>query len=112
MAEEQKEAKETKEQKKEGRTKAARKDDNIVYVGKKPTMSYVLAVITQFSDGISEVNIKARGRSISRVVDVVEVVKNRFMQGIKYDIEIGTEEVQDEQKNRINVSTINIKLKK
>jgi DNA-binding protein len=109
MAEEQKEAN---GQKKETRVKAARKDDNIVYVGKKPTMAYVLAVITQFSDGVSEVNVKARGRSISRAVDVVEVVKNRFVQGIKHEIEIGTEEIQDEQKNRINVSTINIKLKK
>ncbi len=109
MAEEQKEAK---EQKKEEKAKAAKRDDNIVYVGKKPTMAYVLAVITQFSDGMSEVNIKARGRSISRAVDVAEVVKNRFVQGVKYNIEIGTEEIQDEQKSRINVSTINIKLKK
>jgi len=106
MAEEQKGAK---EQKRERRAK----DDNIVYVGKKPTMSYVLAVITQFSDGTPEVNIKARGRSISRAVDVAEVVKNRFMQDVKCNIDIGTEEVQDEQKSSsINVSTINIKLKK
>lgn len=109
MAEEQKEAK---GQKRDEKAKAAKKDDNIIYVGKKPTMSYVLAVITQFSDGVPEVNIKARGRSISRAVDVAEVVKNRFMQSVKYDIDIGTEEVQDEQKSRINVSTINIRLKK
>ncbi len=109
MAEEQKEAK---GQKKDEKAKTAKKDDNIIYVGKKPTMSYVLAVITQFSDGVPEVNIKARGRSISRAVDVAEVVKNRFVQSVKYDIDIGTEEVQDEQKSRINVSTINIRLKK
>ncbi len=90
----------------------SRRDDNVIYVGKKPTMSYVLAVITQFSDGTPEVNVKARGRSISRAVDVVEVVKNRFVQGVKYDIDIGTEEIEDEQKSRINVSTINIKLSK
>ena len=119
MAEEQKEVKETKEAKeaKETREKRresrpSRKDDNIIYVGKKPTMSYVLAVITQFSDGVPDVNIKARGRSISRAVDVAEVVKNRFMQGVKCEIDIGTEEVQDEQRSRINVSTINIRLKK
>jgi len=108
----QKVTKEQKEGKKETGSKTVRKDDNIVYVGKKPTMSYVLAVITQFSDGTQEVNIKARGRSISRAVDVVEVVKNRFVQGVKYDIDIGTEEIQDENKNKINVSTINIKLTK
>lgn len=110
--ESKKKAKEQKTEVKETEVKPARKDDNIVYVGKKPTMSYVLAVITQFSDGMQEVNIKARGRSISRAVDVVEVVRNRFVQGVKYDIDIGTEELQDEQKSRINVSTINIRLTK
>lgn len=112
MTGKQKAAKEQKEARKETIAKTVRKDDNIVYVGKKPTMSYVLAVMTQFSGGFQEVNIKARGRSISRAVDVVEVVRNRFVQGVKYDIDIGTEEIQDEDKNRINVSTINIKLTK
>ena len=42
------------------------KAENIVYVGKKPTMNYVLAVVTQFNSGMSEVTIKARGNSISR----------------------------------------------
>ncbi len=114
-AKEQKEAveqKETGEQKSDVKAQRVRMDDNIVYVGKKPTMSYVLAVITQFSGGIPEVNVKARGRSISRAVDVVEVVRNRFVQGVKYSIDIGTEEIQDEQRSRINVSTITIKLTK
>lgn len=113
MAEKQKQSKKNEDRKEaERETKKVRKDDNIIYVGKKPTMSYVLAVITQFSDGIPEVNIKARGRSISRAVDVVEVVKNRFVQGVSYKIDIGTEEIQDENRNRINVSTISIRLKK
>jgi DNA-binding protein Alba len=42
-------------------------------------MSYVLAVITQFTEGLKEVHVKARGRSISRAVDVAEIVKNRFL---------------------------------
>ncbi|HDD72495.1 MAG TPA: DNA-binding protein Alba [Candidatus Aenigmarchaeota archaeon] len=109
MTEETK-AKETEEKTQE--KQKAKTDDNVVFVGKKPTMSYVLAVITQFSDGAKEVNIKARGRSISRAVDVAEVVKNRFMGDVKYHVDIGTEEVQDEQRSRINVSTINIKLTK
>ena len=85
---------------------------NVVLVGKKPTMSYVLAVVTQFSDGMADVHIKARGRSISRAVDVAEVVKNRFVQGAKVDVQIGTDEVIDENSNKINVSTIDIKLVK
>jgi DNA-binding protein len=85
---------------------------NVVFVGKKPTMSYVLAVVTQFSDGINDVHIKARGRSISRAVDVAEVVKNRFVQGVKVDVQIGTDEVTDENNNKINVSTIDVVLNK
>ena len=100
--EEVKEVKETK-----------RMDDNVVYVGQKPTMSYVLAVITQFTGGLKEVHLKARGRSISRAVDVAEVVKNRFLQDVKVNsIDIGTEEREVEEGNKINVSTIDIKLNK
>jgi DNA-binding protein len=86
--------------------------ENVVLVGKKPTMSYVLAVVTQFSDGMDNVHIKARGRSISRAVDVAEVVKNRFVQGANTDVQIGTEEITDENNNKINVSTIDIGLVK
>ena len=101
-AEEVKEVKETK-----------RMDDNVVFVGQKPTMSYVLAVMTQFSGSLKEVHLKARGRSISRAVDVAEIVKNRFLQDVKVnDIEIGTEEREVEEGNKINVSTIDIKLLK
>jgi DNA-binding protein len=100
VKEEVKEVKETK-----------RMDDNVVYVGQKPTMSYVLAVMTQFTGGLKEVHLKARGRSISRAVDVAEVVRNRFLQDVKVnEIEIGTEEREVEEGNKINVSTIDIKL--
>ncbi len=92
---------------------AKRMDDNVVYVGQKPTMSYVLAVITQFTGGLKEVHLKARGRSISRAVDVAEIVKNRFLGDVKInDIGIGTEEREVEGGNKINVSTIDIKLLK
>jgi DNA-binding protein len=90
----------------------AGKRDNLIFVGKKPTMSYVLAVITQFSGGNDEVHVKARGRSISRAVDVAEVVKNRFMSDISKTVEIATEEITDENNNKLNVSTIDIVLKK
>jgi len=104
-------AKKTEEVKKVKETK--RMDDNVVFVGQKPTMSYVLAVITQFSGSLKEVHLKARGRSISRAVDVAEIVKNRFLQNVKVtEIEIGTEEREVEEGNKINVSTIDIKLLK
>ncbi|MCK4532053.1 MAG: DNA-binding protein Alba [Candidatus Aenigmarchaeota archaeon] len=87
-------------------------DDNVIFVGKKPTMSYVLAVITQFSEGTKEVHIKARGRSISRAVDVVEVVRNRFVSDSKHTIESGTEKITGENNIELNVSTIDITLTK
>lgn len=87
--------------------------DNVVFVGRKPTMSYVLAVITQFTNGLKEVHVKARGRSISRAVDVAEIVRNRFLGDVKIKgIEIGTEEREIEGGNKINVSTISISLSK
>jgi DNA-binding protein Alba len=104
MTEEKKEAKSEKAK--------AKTEDNVIFVGKKPTMSYVLAVITQFSEGAKEVHVKARGRSISRAVDVVEVVKNRFISNLKHSIEIGTEKIQAENNQELNVSTIDIKLTK
>ena len=93
-------------------TKETKKDDNVIFVGKKPTMSYVLAVVTQFSDGAKEVHVKARGRSISHAVDVAEVVKNKFVQDVNRSVEIGTEEVQDKEGRTIKVSTIDISLTK
>lgn len=78
-----------------------------------PSMAYVLAVITQFSGNISEVHIKARGKAISRAVDVAEIVRRRFVEGLKIkNIEIGTEERELEDKTKINVSSIDILLGK
>lgn len=89
-----------------------KKSDNTVFVGKKPTMAYVLAVMTQFSDGTNQVYVKARGRSICTAVDVAEVVRNKFIQGLKSQVNIGTDEVTREDNSRMNVSTIEIVLSK
>jgi DNA-binding protein len=76
-------------------------------------MAYVLGVITQFNNGKREVQIKARGRAISRAVDVAEIVTRRFVTDAKVkDIQIGTEEKELEDKTKINVSTITITLEK
>jgi len=86
--------------------------ENVVFIGVKPVMNYVLAVITQFNEGFNEVVLKARGKAISRAVDVAEIVRNRFMQGAKVEsINIGTEKMQGER-GETNVSTVEITLKK
>ncbi|MGZ7070718.1 MAG: DNA-binding protein Alba, partial [Methanobacterium sp.] len=58
-------------------------EDNIVYIGTKPVMNYVLAVVTQMNGGTSEVVLKARGKAISRAVDVAEIVRNRFISEVE-----------------------------
>jgi DNA-binding protein len=77
-------------------------------------MAYVLGVITQFNNGQEEVHIKARGKSISKAVDVTEIVRRRFLSDVKIkNIELGTEEKElPENKGKINVSTISITLAK
>ena len=62
----------------ENKSKKFDVDDNVVFIGKKGVMSYVLAVVTQFNNGVNEVVIKARGKAISRAVDVAEIVRQRL----------------------------------
>lgn len=95
-------------------TKKNKSNENIIYVGKKPPMSYVLAVVTQFNTtGSDEVIIKARGRSISTAVDTAEIVRNRFVTNATIkDIKIGTENVTNEEGRTSNVSSIEICLTK
>ena len=90
----------------------AEMQDNVVLIGQKPAMVYVLAVITQFGNGQNEIHIKARGRAISRAVDVAEIVRRKFVQNAQIrDIAIGTEEITKET-GKLNVSTISIVLGK
>lgn len=86
--------------------------ENAVFVGNKPVMNYVLAVLTQFNGGAKEVVVKARGRAISRAVDVAEIVRKRFLPDVDVkDIRISTEKVESEQGDA-NVSAIEIVLAK
>jgi len=92
----------------------ARKDaaGNVVFIGIKPVMNYVLAVITQFNEGNGEVVLKARGRAISRAVDVAEITRHRFLKELVVkDIKIGTEEVTGDR-GTSNVSTVEVTLVK
>ncbi len=91
----------------------AETNENTVFVGNiKPTMNYVLAVITQFNKGTNEVSIKARGRAISRAVDVAEITRERFLSDVKIkSIEISTEQIESER-GQSNVSAMTIILEK
>ncbi|NWF94945.1 MAG: DNA-binding protein Alba [Candidatus Thorarchaeota archaeon] len=86
-------------------------EGSTVLVGSKNVMSYVLACKTLFDKGAKEVVIKARGRLISRAVDVAEIVRHRFITSAKVkSIIIDTTTVQTEKGSDLNVSTIDIVL--
>ncbi len=87
---------------------------NVVFIGRKPTMNYVLAVITGFSTlNTEEVVLKARGRAISTAIDVAEIARHRFLKDLKVDkIITGTEEMSQEDGRTRMVSTIEITLRK
>ena len=89
-------------------------ESNAVLIGRKPVMNYVLACITSFHGGAKEVSIKARGKAISRAIDVAEVVRRRFLPNVKVaKIGIGTEELPAQEGNQMsNVSTIEITLER
>jgi len=91
-----------------------RTDENVVFIGGKPFMNYVTAVVMQFTTkGANEVVIKARGKFISRAVDVVEVCRKRFLKEHNVevkDIKTDSEEFENKEGRKVNVSTIDITL--
>ena len=90
-------------------------DDHVVFIGAKPFMNYVTGVVMQFTtQNAKEVIVKARGKFISRAVDVAEVASKRFLENtvnIK-DIKIDSEEFENKEGKQVRVSTIEITLGK
>lgn len=85
-----------------------------VFIGQKPVMNYVLACMTLLLSGVGQVTVKARGRAISRAVDVVEIMRKRFMPEIKVGpITIGTEQFPGtDSRAPSNVSTMELVIAK
>ena len=87
--------------------------DNSIFIGTKPFMNYVTSVVMQFTaKNAEEVVIKARGKFISRAVDVSEVASKRFLDGqVKVnDIKIDSEEFENKEGTQVRVSSIEIYL--
>ncbi len=83
-----------------------------VFIGLKPTMTYVFQVVTQLNSGGGPVVVRARGNAIAKAVDVVEVVRRRFLPG---QVEVGaisidTERLTNHDGREANVSAIAIPL--
>jgi len=89
-------------------------EQNVVFIGRKPVMSYVLAIITGFAgSSAKDVVLRARGRAITTAVDVAEVTRNRFIKELVVrNINIGTEEIEEADGRRRSVSTMEIVLTK
>lgn len=89
-------------------------EDSVIFIGEKPFMNYVTGVVIQFTTkGNKEVTIKARGKFISRAVDVSEVAAKKFLKEQKVEvknIKIGSEEFENEEGKKLSVSTIEITL--
>lgn len=89
-------------------------EEHVIYIGNKPLMSYVTAVMTHFATtNTKEIKVAARGKQISKAVDIVEIVRNRFLKDVKLaDIKIGTDSVELEGGKTVGVSTIELFLTK
>jgi DNA-binding protein len=85
-------------------------DSNIIYIGNKPPMNYVIAILSLLNSGsFTEVVLKARGNAISRAVDAAEITRNRFLKNAEVkSIDISTEAVTNEDGRKSNVSSIEI----
>ncbi|MBD3254393.1 MAG: DNA-binding protein Alba [Candidatus Lokiarchaeota archaeon] len=88
----------------------AKKNDSKVYIGRKKSMNYVLAAMVIINEA-KPVRLLARGRAISRAVDVAEILRNNFAKGASYgEIKIGTEEITNKDGTKSNVSSMEIEL--
>lgn len=89
--------------------------EHSIFIGAKPFMNYVTGVIMQFNQGAEEVTIKARGKFISKGVDVGEVARRKFLQDQNVtvkNVSVGSEEFENKEGKMVNVSVIEIVLKK
>jgi len=96
--------------------KVDKEDTNIIFIGSKPFMNYVTAVVMQFTTkDINEVVVSARGKFISKAVDIVEVARRRFLKEKNIQIKsigINSEEFVNKEGKKITVSTMDIVLAK
>lgn len=84
---------------------------NLVRIGKKPIMNYVTACVTLFNSGNGEVMVRARGQTIEKAIDTVQMLKRGFLKNVLVkSIQLGSEDVTRFDGTRGNISTIEITL--
>jgi DNA-binding protein len=89
-------------------------EENTIFIGNKPATAYVMACVTQFNSGAKMIVLKARGRAISRTVDVAEILCKRFMKDLVEvtNIQINTEQLENSEGKLLNLSAIEITISK
>ncbi|MDH3353008.1 MAG: DNA-binding protein Alba [Nanoarchaeota archaeon] len=96
-------------------TETKHEKEQSIFIGGKPFMNYVTGVALQFNKGAQEVTIKARGKFISKGVDVAEVARKKFLKEDEISVKnvsIGSEEFENKEGKIVNVSILEITLKK
>lgn len=88
-------------------------DDNVIFIGSKPPMNYVIAILTEFKKS-SEVIIMARGRTIGKAVEAAVIVNKKFLEDtVIYDVKLGLENIIDNKTNKpMDLPSIEIYLRK
>jgi archaea-specific DNA-binding protein len=93
---------------------SSQRENNTVFVGKKPTMNYVLACLTLFQNGTVDITLKARGHAISKAVDAAQIITKKFVPGVTVkSVDIATEQVKNMESGvTSDVSSMEIHLSK
>ena len=87
-------------------------EDNIVRIGKKSSMNYISACVTLFNNGKDRIIVRARGKVITKAVDVVEMLRRSFIKQLKVkSISLGSDEIIIDGKD-VKISIIEIILEK
>src|SRR3954447_25011586 len=89
-----------------------RRKGNEIFIAKKPLMTYVTATLVQLANEPTVI-VKARGKSITRAVDVAQIIVKR-MDSLGYrisNVKLGSDILNstDSDKPR-NVSTIDVSI--
>lgn len=93
---------------------SSQRENNTIFVGKKPTMNYVLACLTLFQNGTVDITLKARGHAISKAVDAAQIITKKFVPGVTVkSVDIATEQVKNMESGvTSDVSSMEIHLSK
>ena len=84
---------------------------NLVIMGVKPIMNYVVACLTLFNDGSETVLVRARGKHISKAVDMVQLLRRVFLKdAVVKDIKVGTDTLTRDDGKEAQISIIEITL--